>query len=1029
MPELSPNKTKEAAMDSIKKNEWVLALDMLLQGSRTPLDEIEDFGFNIGDLNADEKEIIFREIFDKIADDDRTIEHFKEKLGLNDALINELKGDKEPVHKETPQETPVIETPAKEAGNKDNDEEMKKAAEAELAGLYKEKQGSKKAEEKEPKKEDKQELEPGIYESRIIKKGGRFFADLGGKRTEVYMPKMAKKDLKADETVYPVHVYETDGETYAELAWYDNGKRLDICCEGIELYYEGDDREKVSGREAESYEKMLGIINNFDETHKDIKVTRSETVYNGKRKSKKVNVEYKDEKGKKKEDSCLIGMGEKPSPYIYIKKTIRPEINQALGIKIEKQEEVPVPKEPALNSVQQIKEELKSSTQEKEKLNIFLKAFEKGLVDKAYLKEGMRVIYTNYGLWKIKELLFEKDGKVKENISKKGMDALIGPETARLRKAESIFEDKLDDMGIKKNFFGGKRAFKSKEEKESVSAEVRKTSLEEADRIFDNFDYIAQVIENLLRHAEEREERYFLQRILSDFPLKENDKEALREIIKKYWKEVAVHGFIKFNKETGETSVKTYSDLDGKSVIWLMEEAGIKPEKVHYVRPGKYEPDMPNFDTGGKTGVTHFMTDGAPTDEEIERMQKEKTFWGDHHGENSPRDTSATEQLYNVLSTLGLLDGKRSRHYRSFVRFVTLVDNQAHPAYNDWDHYKESYKTLLGLEKFLKPEELFKFIGTTLYAKRGGEVTDDDFVEPLGQKELGHRALKKAGVDKENNVKRSVEAMDKMGTEGFVVNSDYGKITVDIGRQIPDGGLAVRAKQGGKGAFVNWDPTQNSFFITCFDKDLPKDLLYEGEGEEEKRGLNIRGRMWIKSKTETAPDMSLGQVLNEMGVDLSRISGKLKEYIDKEDDLMEEFLDVEKFKKEMLERSEKENSKKARKDTLEVMAIIKAEAEKKYPKLIPKMIENIKKLKELDDKELAKWVEEYNKKRDAVLLRMAKNTKEGSPLFRKYYDRFFEQHKEVARADMDESLEKEMGEARRRKIMELIKETFGEDQK
>jgi len=367
------------------------------------------------------------------------------------------------------------------------------------------------------------------------------------------------------------------------------------------------------------------------------------------------------------------------------------------------------------------------------------------------------------------------------------------------------------------------------------------------------------------------------------------------EAFKAMWKDrVATH-------QRGE--ITTTSDLDGNSSLLLLQKiAGLDLGKVEYIEPGTYSEGKINIDTGNKDAVGTDLFDRESAD-------KKETSFIDHHGNESDKDTSATLWVYDILNEMNLIkeDGveiildKRNRFtatpedIKKFVEIVTHDDNKDFPDMDKYyENYPNSYKTMMGLLKYIYPEYLLRFIsdGRDLF----DELSDDD----LKKYHLIHSGRLR---DKDNKIirnddgtfvwrdinyrdvrKRQIEeSLEKVKelaepAKGFVLESeDFGRIFVDLSDSV--GGKDEASKSLGFDTYILWNSNlpadKTGFFITS-KKGIPFDF-------RPSEGKNVRGRIVIKKGEEGTSDLTLHDILTQMGVDDAQLRGELKDYIDTQD--------------------------------------------------------------------------------------------------------------------------------------------------
>ena len=324
----------------------------------------------------------------------------------------------------------------------------------------------------------------------------------------------------------------------------------------------------------------------------------------------------------------------------------------------------------------------------------------------------------------------------------------------------------------------------------------------------------------------------------------EGNKKFLEET-KQILKDLAVHGKLEKNKETGEFNVINKTDLDCTAALCLLDMAGVDTKKVEYVAPGEIKGGKINIDTGNKEGL-HILEDG--------------TVIIDHHGEESQNNTSATEKVFEMLTSLGAL--KNYNSLRNLVSFVNKVDNLNYPESYFKNYFTNSWETLYGLSKMLDRHELRRFFE---YRKAGkpldpGEPMDDEVIKKIGL----IRTIKDKKTDKERVVNKPAshkewvlkakEELDLMEKEGFIIESDrYGKICLNINGRMKCGTDA--AKAFGCDTYLAWNNNSNNFFISS----LNRKKLEDDFGD----GLNVRGTMWI-NPLDKERKITLAEILNKM---------------------------------------------------------------------------------------------------------------------------------------------------------------------
>lgn len=321
---------------------------------------------------------------------------------------------------------------------------------------------------------------------------------------------------------------------------------------------------------------------------------------------------------------------------------------------------------------------------------------------------------------------------------------------------------------------------------------------------------------------------------------KEGDK-IFKQKIRELWKEFAVHGIIGKDNE-GKLKILSYTDLDGRCALGLFKMAGFNTKDLEYTAPGEHIKGRFNLDNTFNYGI--FLEDGGQT-----------VFISDKTG----RDGSTTKFTYEWLTSLGLL--RKDKNLDALVRFVTMEDNKSHLDENPEEHFKNSSRTILGLQRFVNFKQLLDYF-----------KTDKVPTEILSEKELKKIGLEKRSQEQEKIIESSFRELKKMEEAGFIVPSGrYGKIVIDIGKKIRGGFDAVRGY--GCQTYIIWNPEENSFFISSS----------EPIKDEFTQGIKVRDRVWIKGRENQEPlEIMLDEILKKMTDDQFSPEGELKDFIEKE---------------------------------------------------------------------------------------------------------------------------------------------------
>ena len=322
--------------------------------------------------------------------------------------------------------------------------------------------------------------------------------------------------------------------------------------------------------------------------------------------------------------------------------------------------------------------------------------------------------------------------------------------------------------------------------------------------------------------------------------VEESDKK-LRQLTRALWKEFTVHGKLGIDKQTKEKTILNFTDLDGKCALGLLQTAGMDTTDVKYVAPGESHEGRINLDTGYKHGLV-VEAEG-------------RTAYLDHHGKASGCGDSATKVTYEALVSLGIL--KKVDYLDLLVEFVTHVDNSTYP--NGEEHFKDSWHTILGLQRFIQFKHLLNFF------TEGRDPTDH-----LSDEEIKKYGLINGSKEQKGVVESSLKRLKEMEKQGLIVDTKrYGRVAIDIGKTVGAGWDA--AKACGCGGYVIWNPKTKSFFVTTKEP-LAAEFI---------QGQKIRETMWIKPQHDTAPLLErLERVVDRLTDGEYEPTGELKKYFE-----------------------------------------------------------------------------------------------------------------------------------------------------
>ncbi|MDD3102560.1 MAG: hypothetical protein PHE59_05445, partial [Patescibacteria group bacterium] len=333
--------------------------------------------------------------------------------------------------------------------------------------------------------------------------------------------------------------------------------------------------------------------------------------------------------------------------------------------------------------------------------------------------------------------------------------------------------------------------------------------------------------------------------------LKESE-EKFRESSRELWKEFAVHGILRFDHKEKKIKSQSHTDLDGKTCLGFLKMAGFNVDNVTYVPPGEFIPGATNLDTGMKTGIVV--------------SEEDETAWFDHHGnESTEKSIPASRHLYLGLISKGFL--KKDPVLDKLSQFVSRVDRAQYPDAKEL--FTISDRTVFGLQRFFSFENLYDYFQQ---GRSPQEILSDEDLEKYG---LVQRSNEQRGV-----IKSSLETIEKLKENGFVIKTKFGEVVIDIDKKVAGGYQAVRAAD--YDGYVLYSPRFESFFISIHQADLSKIDFSQGK--------NIRENMWIKPQDEKKPlTIPLREVIEKLGGEIPK-QGSLKETTEMIDLRFKEFI-------------------------------------------------------------------------------------------------------------------------------------------
>jgi hypothetical protein len=297
-------------------------------------------------------------------------------------------------------------------------------------------------------------------------------------------------------------------------------------------------------------------------------------------------------------------------------------------------------------------------------------------------------------------------------------------------------------------------------------------------------------------------------------------------------KDIAVHGRLNADRETGKATLIGAPDIDGLASITILRKLAKNNNQIEYVAPGDRRIGKINIDTGNNDKVVY---DGD-------------TVYADHHAPDSPRGSSSAKYLFEELDRLGFLDSKEKEAWSGFIEFVTKCDNADYEI--GPDYFRNFHQTLYGLRHKISEENMDKVLE---FFRKGG-----DPAAVLSREELDGLGLSEASKEAGSTINYSKNELERMEKNGLIIESgEYGRIAIDINKKVGAGADAARAK--GCDSYLIWNSELNSFFISSV-----RDLRFDLDGAKK-----IRGRMMIRPlDSEDGQTHSLGAILKKMGASI-----------------------------------------------------------------------------------------------------------------------------------------------------------------
>lgn len=355
--------------------------------------------------------------------------------------------------------------------------------------------------------------------------------------------------------------------------------------------------------------------------------------------------------------------------------------------------------------------------------------------------------------------------------------------------------------------------------------------------------------------------------------------EKYRRLIMDWFPRLAVRqGFE--DRESG----KKYSNLDGNACLFLFreifgfakgtpEEQKYVEEEVEFVKPGSYKRGALNLDTSPGLHDIQFQ---------------DATFFVDHHGTESERQTSAFNILFEDFKRVGL-DEQISPENRvaleRLAQFVTYIDSYSLPQDKHWDSaWRDSHRTLYGVslayQNNIPVEDLFEFFKHHDLNQAWSldiNQTNKPYLRKI--KQLAAEWLKE-----KQKTDQFVEKIGSIPDAGFAIETaGLGKILVQTQRtsQEKKRSLQFAALAHGYDGILVWEPNSKTFFLaTGSDKEITPEIAgVIGEG------ILIRKSMIKHSGSERKN--TLESLLIALGANPESIPSSLRQKNNQENPTME----------------------------------------------------------------------------------------------------------------------------------------------
>jgi len=300
--------------------------------------------------------------------------------------------------------------------------------------------------------------------------------------------------------------------------------------------------------------------------------------------------------------------------------------------------------------------------------------------------------------------------------------------------------------------------------------------------------------------------------------------------------------------------VKLKPDLDGRAALFLLELAGVKYNKLTFVKKGESISGSINVDTGEKPGF---------------QIEKDGTVFFDHHGDKKAekgKENTATSLVYEKLIEAGLLE--KNSWTDNLVEFVNGIDNANYELERNF-FMKDWAKSFYGLHMMIPLEEMIEYFKMGRTARN--PFTDEEIktrtiktingtIKPI--RELCEKQQKfveaniRAAKDAERlMIKSKIKNFEETELKRVLVNNVIVSKTPDgeikTMNKIPLGFTVARALNFD--SYIIWNGDRGGFFISSKNE---LDNLYQKVVKEFPKAKLIRGTMIVKNPDEIKIDQN-----------------------------------------------------------------------------------------------------------------------------------------------------------------------------